>query len=98
MAQPLISLALPFRKFVDPDTPSRSAWLVLLPDLVRNERTWKSMVRRLAPLQLRVVGATALIMRRNLYASLYAGSVVKQHNRGRPSAASVSVTHESATT
>lgn len=61
--------------------------LVLLPDLVRSERAWSAIVRRVAPLRLTVVAATALQLRRDQYSALYAGSVVKQHNRGRASAA-----------
>jgi hypothetical protein len=61
--------------------------MLLLPDLVRSESTWESMVRRLRPLRLEVAAITPLMLRSEQYAALYADSVVKEHNRGRPGAA-----------
>lgn len=60
--------------------------MVLLPDLVRNEPAWLGLVDRLRPLRPEVVAVTATRLRPDQYGALYAGSVVKQHNRGRANA------------
>lgn len=64
----------------------RHGFMVLLPDLVRNEPAWLGLVDRLRPLRPEVVAVTATRLRPDQYAALYAGSVVKQHNRGRANA------------
>ncbi|MEU4776024.1 hypothetical protein [Micromonospora sp. NPDC023644] len=65
------------------DLERRTAMLLLLPDLMVTE-AWPALWRRLAALQVDIVALTSAQLAPAQLATLYSGSAVKPHNRGRP--------------